>query len=236
MDWAKRMAVLGLHKSGATGAAGLLHRLGKTKSSVKRIAVLGLYNSGSTGVAGLLHRLGINMGPPFWENSDDASTENFYEAGDLADQLRTWWEEPRGVERVPARKRIRFLRSWAAAQECIRPGPVGAKHPLLSLSGDDLVAAWGPQTHFIWSWRPLDESIAKLKERGWAWSKGYEESLQKRLWDSLHAFESHCSKVVRFEWARLKSDPARGVRELASLVGLAVTEEQVQAAARFIRA
>ena len=117
-----------------------------------RIAVLGLYNSGSTVLAGMLHRLGVNMGPPFWMSfPSDASDINFYEPYDLSWHLRRWWDEPRAVERVPAAERIRFLEHWAAAPGCVPPGPMGAKHPLLSLCGRDLIAAWGLDVRFIWA-------------------------------------------------------------------------------------
>ncbi len=202
-------------------------------SSVKRIAVLGLYNSGSTAVAQMLHRLGVNMGAPFWECSDEGSPNNFYEPNDLSWHLRRWWDEPKAVERVPAPERIRFLRSWAALQECVQPGPLGAKHPLLSLCGDDLLAAWGPQTRFLWCWRPLDQSIAQLLKR--RWFKGFAESLQRRLWRSLNDFQSRRCDVVRLDWGRVKAEPLWAARELASLAGLVPEEARLQAAARIIK-
>ena len=91
-----------------------------------RIAVIGLYNSGSLAIAGMLHRLGVNMGQPFWCTISGKTEINHYEPYDLAWHLRTWWNEPAGIERVPAVQRIRFLERWAAAQECVQPGPVGS--------------------------------------------------------------------------------------------------------------
>jgi len=132
-----------------------------------RFAVLGLYNSGSTALAGMLHRLGANMGPPFWENSDDDSAVNYYESYDLSWHLRKWWNEPRIAECVSSRHRIEFLKRWVNLQQCAGQAPVGAKHPLLSLCGPDLVEAWGAETLFFWSWRPLRESVAGLQRRGW---------------------------------------------------------------------
>jgi hypothetical protein len=206
----------------------------KKEYSVKRIAVLGLYNSGSTAIAGVLHRLGVNMGPPFWRSSDDNDPNNFYESVDLSWHLRRWWNEPELIEKTTAADRIRFLKLWIELQECAHPGPSGAKHPLLSLCGDDLIAAWGPETQFIWTWRPREQSIAGLQRRGWF--PGAEESLQQRLWTSLHDFESRQANVFKLDWTQAQSDPEGVARQLATLLNLDRSEEQLQTASRFIRA
>ena len=150
-------------------------------SNRRRIAVLGLYNSGSTAVAGMLHRLGVNLGPPFWGGDTDPS--NFYEPYDLSWHLRRWWTEPELKLCVTTDHRVKVLRAWAAFQEAIGPAPIGAKHPLLSLAGPDLLAAWGPETRFVWTWRPLANSVAALQRR--AWFPGREPSIQETLRNAL---------------------------------------------------
>jgi len=200
---------------------------------VKRIAVLGLYNSGSTAIAGVLHRLGVNMGPPFWRSSDDNDPNNYYEPVDLSWHLRRWWNEPGITEKTAAADRVRFLKGWIDLQECTHPGPSGAKHPLLSLCGDDLSTAWGPETRFIWSWRPLDQSIAGLQRRGWF--PGYEESLQQQLWEAVNDFESRHGGVARLDWTKVQSDPLEATRQLAALAGLERSDDQLRTAAGFIR-
>jgi len=201
--------------------------------SARRIAVLGLYNSGSTAVAGLLHRIGVNMGPPFWAHSEDGVKGNFYEPYDLASRLRKWWSEPRAVARVPSGERIRYLRSWVARQSRIRRAPVGAKHPLLSLCADDLVDAWGPETRFVWSWRPLEQSIAGLQRRGW-FEEAHVAPLQQKLWTVLNEFDARRGNLVMLDWARVRSDPEWAVRELASLAGVVLSDAQLRTAAGFI--
>ncbi len=149
------------------------------------IAVLGLYNSGSTALAAL-HRLGVHMGPPFWFNSDDASKGNFYEPWDLACQLRYWWNEPDIRENTDRATRIACLANWLRMRQCLHKGVVGAKHPLLCLCGDDLLTAWGADTIFLRSWRPLNESIERLRARNWFSHR--EDQLQRRLWNALEGF------------------------------------------------
>lgn len=190
----------------------------------RRIAVLGLYNSGSTAVAGVLHTLGVNMGPPFWAE--------FYEPCDLSWHLRRWWREPFAVEDVAMRQRVNCLRKWVELQECLGDAPVGAKHPLLSLCGPDLLDAWGEDTLFIWSYRSLEQSTEGLKRRRW-WP-GEEGKLQRRIWEALHEFEGSGARIWRIEWPRLKADAAWGARELADQVGIQPTAEQMEAAAAIV--
>lgn len=173
------------------------------------------------------------MGPPFWENSDDDSAVNYYESYDLSWHLRKWWNEPRIAECVSSRHRIEFLKRWVNLQQCAGQAPVGAKHPLLSLCGPDLVEAWGAETLFFWSWRPLRESVAGLQRRGWF--PGHQLSIQQRLWDTLTDFVQSHSGVVRLEWDRVRSDPVWAARELACLTELRPSDSQLQAAAEFVR-
>jgi hypothetical protein len=198
-----------------------------------RIAVLGLYNSGSTVLAGMLHRLGVNMGGPFWRNSEDAHAENFYEARQLSGYFRHWFAEPLLQERTSAAERVRIFRQWAELQEAARPGPLGIKHPLLSLCASDLLQAWGPHTRMIRASRPLEESVHGLERRGWF--PGFELDIQNRLWASLEAFEQAHPNVLRMDHHLVMNEPAEAARMLATAIGLDATEGQLQSAASLVR-
>lgn len=113
------------------------------------------------------------------------------------------------------------------------PRPGGAKHPLLSLCGDDLAAARGPGVRLVRAWRPPAESVAGLHRRGWF--GGAAEPLRRRLWGALHAFEARRRDVVRLDWVCVRADPQAAARELAGLAGVSVPDERVRAASRFIR-
>ena len=150
-----------------------------------RIAVLGTYRSGSSAVAGILHHLGVHMGEPFWEPLvPDKGL--YYESASLADLLRIWWDEPSLEEKTPKAERVPLLSKWIEDQEWAGVKQVGAKHPLLSLCGEDLLEAWGDATHFLWSRRPVEESIRSLTALGW-WP-GSEERVQRRLWEAASRF------------------------------------------------
>jgi len=195
------------------------------------IAVLGLYNSGSTALAGALHRLGVYMGSPYWYSSDDNAKDNYYEPWDLGCQLRYWWNEPAIRENTHQEIRIACLANWLRMRQCFHQGVVGAKHPLLSLCGEDLLTAWGADTLFLRSWRPLEESIARLKARNWF--SPYEEPLQRTLWHALEQFRARQPHLT-VAYQRLRSEPAAVLREIAVYAHLNPSASQLAAAAAFI--
>ena len=190
-----------------------------------RIAVLGLYRSGSSACAGVLHHLGVEMGAPYWLDN--------YESARLAKRLRRWWHEPDLHEHFPPAERVRKLRDWISFLEVGGATHVGAKHPLLSLCGDDLVEAWGPTVRFIWTWRPLDESIASIRRTGW-WPEPKGEKLQRRLWDDVSRFFSR-REHLRVDFADMLADPAREIRRIADYVDLTPDDGRFAAALASIR-
>lgn len=198
-----------------------------------RFAVLGLYNSGSTAIAGMLHRMGVNMGPPFFVNSDDASPDNHYEPRDLSHRLRQWWDEPLLIERAAAWRRVYYLKRWIKRQERNGGPIVGAKHPLLSLCGEDLCKAWGESTPLIWCYRPLADSISGLVRRGWF--KGREAEMQQRLWQALCELERSGVNMIRIDWDWVRSEPQAAVDRLANILRIQPPLERLKSAADFIR-
>jgi len=200
-----------------------------------RIAVLGTYNSGSTIVAGVLHRLGVDLGPPFWKSSDDDSPQNYYESAGLAAELREWRDEPYLREAAPRARRLSRLAGWIAARErASGDRPVAMKHPLLALSAEELLQAWGAETRFIWAHRPLPDAIARLEARGWFRQQRPPDQIQTTLWDALTRFFAR-QPHHRASFADLKQRREQAVRDLARFVGVTPGEEAVRAAVAFIR-
>ncbi len=197
-----------------------------------RFAILGLYNSGSSALAGMAHRLGANLGPPFWRDRPGRES-TVYEADDLAAALRRWWDEPELIERTTADQRVGWLRAWIEHQESASSAPAGVKHPLLALSANDIVAAWGADTRFIWARRPLAESVAGLTRR--AWFPGREPVMQARLWYAMDAFAGSGAAVTALDWDETRRDPAAAALRLSALLDLNPDGEQLAAAAGFVR-
>jgi len=189
-----------------------------------RIAVLGLYRSGSTAVAGALHHLGVDMGAPFFFD--------YYEPEGLSQQLRIWWNEPSITEATPAEERIKLLAQWVQEREKASLGWIGAKHPLLCLCGPDLLKAWGSETRWVWTHRPLEKSILSLIATGW-WPN-QEEFIQDRLWRAVTqflVFHPH----LRIDFSSMMADPVREIHRIVEYVGIQPSEEQLAAALQSIR-
>lgn len=182
-----------------------------------RIAIVGTYRSGSSAIAGALHFLGVELGGPFWGN--------YYESDELAAMLRGWWCEPHLVEASPVEQRRTQLAQWIAKREATAR-VVGAKHPLLSLSLDDLVHSWGASTRFIWCKRPIEQSIASLERCGW-WTGS--ERIQRTLHAALDAF--FCKRpCLALDFEVTQNRPACQIEKLAEHLKLQPSAQQFAAA------
>lgn len=185
------------------------------------IAVLGTYRSGSSAVAGVLHYLGVDMGAPFWGQH--------FESAELSQALRHWWSEPRLLPAMSAARRQVHLRAWLTGRQR-EAGLVGAKHPLLSLCGEDLLQAWGAEVRFVWCQRPLQDSIDSLQKQAW-WAEA--ERIQ-RLLDNANCefFREHSFVPIAFD--ELLEAPGAQIERLTAALGLKPTQMQLAAAVAWI--
>jgi hypothetical protein len=148
-------------------------------------------------------------------------------------------------------------------ERAARGAPVGLKHPLLSLSAPDVLAAWGTGTVFVWAHRPLAESIERIHRRGWwrrlpnmtdALAHEVRADLQTKLWRSLRAFfecgpdggdapgaaaadaaSCRAHRPLLVSHAALLSDPRGEVDRVVRGLGLRPTAEQVEAAVATVK-
>ena len=194
-------------------------------SEKRRVAVLGLYRSGSSATAGVLHHLGVGMGEPYFRD--------YYEPLLLSRKLRLWWREPHLQEMMPREARVRRLSDWIIGQEQKGAPWVGAKHPLLSARGEDLLDAWGPDVRFIWTHRPVEQSIDSTLRLRW-WTPAQCESIQRRLWDELHRFFS-AQPHLRVDFADMIADPAREIARMIEFLEIAPDAAHIRAAVDSVR-
>jgi hypothetical protein len=194
-------------------------------SEKRRVAVLGVYRSGSSAAAGALHHLGVEMGAPYFKNH--------YESLLLARKLRLWWREPQLQEMMPREARVRWLSEWILELESRNGLCSGAKHPLLSARGEDLLEAWGPDVRFIWTYRPQDESIASLQRLQW-WPAAQSEPLQRDLWDRLTRFFAG-RPHLRVDFADMIADPAREVARMIEFLEITPDPRHVDTAVRSVQ-
>lgn len=187
-----------------------------------RIAILGTYRSGSSAIAGMLHHLGIELGSPF--------VGDHYESSELSTALRVWWTEPLLLPSMNVKKRRKFLRQWIEARE-IGSNLVGAKHPLLSLSANDVFDAWGPETRFIWCARPLVESIDSLARLNW-WAEP--DRIQRKLNLANEEF-FQTVEHLKLAYCTTQSDPMAQIELICNWLGLSPAKQQVDQALDWIQ-
>ena len=189
-------------------------------SEKRRIAVLGLYRSGSSAAAGVLHHLGVGMGEPYFRD--------YYEPLLLSRKLRLWWREPLLQEMMPREARVQRLADWIVGQESKGKPWVGAKHPLLSARGEDLLEAWGPNVRFIWTHRPIEQSIDSTLRLRW-WTPAQCESVQRGLWDALQRFFS-AQVHLRVDFADMVANPAREISRMIEFLEITPDAGQIDTA------
>lgn len=123
---------------------------------------------------------------------------------------------------------------------------IGMKHPLLSLCGPDILAAWGKQTHFIWTQRPLTKSIESLIKKSW-WKSSEDglrrlteleirtlyTAIQKRLWDKLEEF-FRSQPHLGVDYSLMMNDSPRQLLRVCDYLGYKPTNAQFSEAVRHI--
>ena len=240
---------------GEDAIADLPHLRSETANSLgpsRRIAIVGLYNSGSSILTKILMTLGVRTGRLKWHGSN--KTHVHFENLDMKPFLVQAWNQPYGVPSVYTRaQRVQRLRSWIEKEEVTAGGaPVCLKHPLLSLSLDDLLDAWGNETTFVWAHRSVTDSVAALQRRRW-FNDPIAASLQAKLWQSLRDFfgcgpdlggpagaaadmarcRDHRPLIVSYR--DLLDDPRGSVRRIVAALGLSPTTAQVEAAVAAVK-
>lgn len=164
------------------------------------------------------------MGAPFYGM--------YYESDWLSKQLRRWWDEPRLREKTKQPKRVLVLNEWVQKREQAGVSWVGAKHPLLSLSGNDLVQAWGEETMFIRCCRPLEESIKSMKT-----GMGYRGDAQLVQSTLLAALDLFCAgrRHLEIHFEAIMNDPGHEMQRLVDFLQITPNGEQFVAALQFIQ-
>ncbi len=144
--------------------------------------------------------------------------------------LRRWWDEPRLREKVKQAERVRILAEWIQERERGGARWVGMKHPLLSLCGEDLVQAWGPETRFIRCCRPLEDSIGSLKRLGRKVDGAFLQGTLMAALDRFFAGREH----LAVEFTDVMGNPRRAVDRLMEYLQITADADKIEAAIRFI--
>ena len=181
------------------------------------VAVVGLHSSGSSCLAGVLHHLGVHMGNDlggYWDRHkggfeakglasimEDAvsfpDTKYSLPRGQIFNRLRSW---------IAARHEEAEARGTIA----------GGKYPQLCRTGDQLINICGPGLRVVFIDRPIEESIASLQRRCPRAEpdqlREHQEWLERGKGDL--ALKCPKERQIRVDYHSLLSDPWREVGRL----------------------
>ena len=208
--------------------------------------VIGLHRSGSSVTAGILHRLGVHMGNRLigYENRGGRGTGGFESHG-LAMICEQAFPFPSTDRAVPVEVTRERLRGWidARQREAAHRGTiVGGKYPHLCLM-IDLLLELEPESRFIHIDRPIEESIRSLvdrsaKARGWLRATPERcEQLQRALREAKTTGLRNVQpdKLLTVQYQDLLVDPSREVTRMATFLDLNVRSAQRNAAVDLVR-
>jgi len=208
--------------------------------------VIGLHRSGSSVTAGILHHLGVHMGNRLngYENRNGHGTGGF-EAHGLAQICEQAYPFPSVERAVPIKVTRERLRGWidARQREAAHCGTImGGKYPHLCFM-INLLLELEPESRFIHIDRPIEESIRSLvdrsaKARGWLRATPEQcEQLQRALWQSQVAgleMVPH-ERVLPVGYHNLLADPIEEIERITEFLGLQVRSAQRKSAVELVR-
>jgi hypothetical protein len=199
--------------------------------------VIGLHRSGSSVTAGILHRLGVHMGNRLigYENRGGRGTGGF-EAHGLAMICEQAYPFPSLERAVPIETTRRRLREWIDARQreaAWRGTIMGGKYPHLCFM-IDLLLELEPESRFIHINRPIEESIRSLEDRSAkarGWLRATPEQcgrLQRALWEAKTEGLALVpgAHVLSILYHDLRAAPRAQVDLIAGFLGLRVGDEQ----------
>ena len=199
------------------------HRV--TDDSMPFVAVIGLHRSGSSCMAGVLHKLGVYMGDRLggYEPSGGFEARGLARLCERAypfpTTTRSMDDEVLGNAMA---RHVAGVRASGLNRGC---QAVGGKYPHLAAMGDVLTRVVGDSLRVIHIDRPLEESVASLQARsrkasGWlAVSDEQAEAVQRFLWDRKRELLARVEHLtVRYH--DLVDDPAREVERIVDFLGI----------------
>jgi len=202
------------------------------------VAVIGLHRSGSSAVAMMLHRLGVSMGNRLggYESAGGGEAVGLAHICEWAARFpAVGIQQPR---RELEQRLTQWIETRLAGTQIAGgkyPHLCAMGDELLSACGDRLrvVLCDRPLEESIDS---LQRRSRKAK--GWlAVTDEQAEAVQRWLWAEREAFLARlpAEQVLRLPWDRTQADPAASVADIVEFLGIEPTPEQVAAAVAHIQ-
>lgn len=204
--------------------------------------VIGLHRSGSSVTAGILHRLGVHMGNRLigYENRGTGGFEA-HGLAMICEQAYPFPSIERAVPIETTRRRLREWIDARQREAAWRGTIMGGKYPHLCFM-IDLLLELEPESRFIHIDRPIDESIRSLvdrsaKARGTLRATPERcERLQRTLWEAKTRGLAQVprGRVLTLPYEALLADPDGEVSRLVRHLALPVRQGQLDRAAGIV--
>lgn len=203
------------------------------------VAVIGLHSSGSSCLAGVLHRLGLHFGRNLGGHwGTDPTTNCGFEADELRRICEEAIPFPNTGLAQSESDIAEAMSVWVAQQraECLSNGRIPAgKYPLLCRLGQPLIAACGDALRVIHIERPLEESIRSLIRREeHLFPREAVEAHQRWLWEGKQELLSKVEHLT-VQYANLLADPRLEAIRLVDYLGVTPTSKQLDQAVAYVR-
>ncbi len=205
--------------------------------------VIGLHRSGSSVTAGILHRLGVHMGNRLvgYENRGTGGFEA-HGLATICEEAYPFPSVEPAVPVVTTRKLLREWIDARQREAAWRGTVMGGKYPHLCFMIDMLLDL-EPESRFVHIDRPVDESIRSLVDRSVKatdWLRATPEQcerLQRALCEAKTCALARlpAERVLTLSYHDLIASPHAQVRRIVEFLGLSVREEQRTAAIAIVR-
>lgn len=204
------------------------------------VLILGLHSSGSSCLAGVLHHLGVHMGNQFGGYyGNDPDNKCGFEAKHLMKLCETAIPFPQcQFQRDPSwiRKKIGAWVNEKRREAQTKGTLAGGKYPTLCQIGKELIDFIGADNLFvISSERPIEHSIESIQRRC---PKIAPDKLQKHQEWLLKGKEEILSKIpnkLRINYYEMIADPNLAILTICDFLKLNPTDEQIEKALRTIK-
>ena len=209
------------------------------------VAVVGLHSSGTSALAGVLHHLGVWMGGKLiGYYGNDPDTNCGFETRELQTVVRSVIHWPLTSTSLNHNGIGKRLKPYVAAvkYEAAQNGSAiaGGKHPMLSMMGIGLEQACGDSLIVVDSHRPLEESIASfirregLRPADRRFSSAQLKFHQEWLWEKKQAFLARHPNHLRVAYGDLLNSTRDEVDRIAGHLKLQPTPEQIEKAIAWV--
>ena len=214
------------------------------KPGVSFVAVMGLHRSGSSCVAMMLHKLGVDMGDKLigWESKNGGGGEAAGLAH-ICEQAARFPSAGFTHPRDQVKRNLRNWIQGRLAKSKKKKRLAGGKYPHLCAMGDMLRYICGDELYVIDCRRPFDESLRSLQERsrsarGWLHASERQcEQVQEWLSQNKQAFIDSMprNRVFGIEHEFVKRSPEDAVKQLVEFLGIDPPRDAIRKAVGHVR-